>query len=99
MRTLLIGLLLTGLEIGGGAFWAQQGSPPPLSVTDPQFIVVYNVKHDAATEPLINLRVVLPAKSEGEAVMKSVVFIQNKLGINTGDMLDFVEVAQRKEAK
>jgi len=68
-------------------------------VSDPEYIAVYELKRDPLKEPLLNLRVVIHATSEGEAVMKSTIFLQSKFGINATEALQFVEVAPRKEPK
>ncbi len=92
MRTAALAVLYA-LVLGAGFDARQQ------HVTDPEWIAVYELKRDETREPLLNIRVVIRAKSEGEAVMKSTIYLQSKFGVNVTETLQFVEVARREERK
>jgi hypothetical protein len=77
----------------------QEGDPAPgdYRITDPTFIVIFNVTGDSTKQPTMNFRVMAHAKTEGEAVMRAVLAVQREFGINATDKLVFIEVAQKKE--
>lgn len=84
------------LLLGGVQYQLEQEQ----HVTDQEFVVIYNLTRPAGDrEPLTNVRVVIRAKSDGEAVMKSVIHLQATFGVNATERLEFVEVAARREEK
>lgn len=91
MRLTILSALLGATLVVGMAY-----SAPQQDVTQPEWVVIFNLKHDPVTEPLVNLRVVIHAKSEGAAVMKATIHINNTFGVNATDKLEFVEAALKK---
>lgn len=68
----------------------------PQNVTDPEFVTIFNLKKEKQFDPLMEFRILIRAKSEGEAVMKSTILIQKNFGINALEILEFKEAAIKK---
>lgn len=50
-------------------------------ITDPQWVVVYNFKrNNEQGEPLLNLRVVIHAASEGDAIVRATFYLNKQMG-------------------
>lgn len=84
MRSLLLALVLLGCTL------------PQQQVTDPTFIIIFSLKRDKPTEPYMEFRILINAKSEGEATMKATILIQKTFGINALEILEFKESAAKK---
>lgn len=62
-------------------------------ITDPKFVVVCNFQ-SRASDPLINLRVVIHAKSESDAIVRATLYVNKQFGnVIDMDKLRFVEAA------
>lgn len=74
--------------------YEQPQEPPKVDVTLPEFVVIY----DYPSEPPLNLRMIVRARSEGEAVMRSMISLfknfHNSLDL---DKLRFLEVAPKRD--
>lgn len=68
------------------------------NVSNPQFIVVWSMPVDDSVEgnPFVDLRVVIRAKNEHVAVVKSTLFLSDKLPSHIMRRMQFVEVAAKK---
>jgi len=77
-----------------GAAFQEDEQKPPLPTSE--YIVIFNIR----PEPCINARLIITARTEGEAVMLAtrtlIKRFQNNLDV---DSLDFVEVALKPERK
>lgn len=72
----------------------------PNAKPDPDWIVIFELKRDLTKDdPLLNIRVVSHASSEGEAVLKSTLWIQQKFGVNSTESLTFIEAARSGDKK
>ena len=72
-------------------------TPAFQNVTEPEWICIFSLKRDhPLIDPLMEFRIVIHAKSEGEAVMKATILIQKTFGVNAIDILEFRESAAKK---
>ena len=74
--------------------WGQQGRPQ--DVTKPEWIVIMEMPRDPVVDPIFQLRLVVHASSEGEAVMKAFKHLQKYFSVNDSDKLIFSEAQQKK---
>jgi hypothetical protein len=77
----------------GGA--AEQGTQ---DITQPEWVCIFTLV-SKPLEPVMEFRILIHAKSEGEAVMKSTVLIQRTFGITALDLLEFKEAGSRSPKK
>lgn len=62
------------------------------SQSDSNWIVIFTVERKP-DEPYIEMRILVPAVSEGDATAKAIVAIQKKFGINATDGIQFKEAS------
>lgn len=90
MSILMAAVLLTGVLCG------QDGDPAPQeqNVTWPKFIVVFRYQ-PKPSDPLVDLRVVLRARSEGDATVRALLHLQKTF--NDIEKMEFVEAVEKLE--
>jgi hypothetical protein len=72
-------------------------TPAFQNVTEPEYVVIFSLKRDhPAIDPLMEFRIVIHAKSEGEATMRSTILVQKTFGVNAIDILEFQTAAVKK---
>jgi hypothetical protein len=94
--SLLSAVFVTGTVLLTGGLPAQEGDPPPgveRNVTWPQFVVVFNYQLKLG-DPLVNMRVVLRAKNEGDASVRALLHLQKSFNVD-GEKLEFVEAVEK----
>jgi len=64
----------------------------PTRITDSKFIVVYRYQPSAA-DPIVDLRIVLHAKSEGDAIVRATIHLATFRNAFDLDKLRFIEAA------
>lgn len=89
-------LSLVGMGLCAASLMRQESDPPPgveRNVTWPQFVVVFNYQLKLG-DPLVNMRVVLRAKNEGDASVRALLHLQKSFNVD-GEKLEFVEAVEK----
>ncbi len=104
LRAILASVLLAACS-AATALSVIPASPPPAAptpahaqqrITSPEWVVCFDLKRQDPLTPLLNLRVVVHAESEGDAVMKAILFLQGHLAIGDVDKLEYREAQFKK---
>jgi hypothetical protein len=99
---IILGVLALLSPIISLAAAQEDGQEPNVSeaskITDPKWVVIFNfLRSKEAVEPLLNLRVVIHAKTEGDAIVKATFYLNKNFGATLDlDKLAFVEAAPHR---
>lgn len=78
----------------------QEQAPPVQNLTLPSFVVIYRFKMNVwqAGEPQMEFRILIHAKNEQDAIMRSLVYMVKKYGATIDvEALELMEVGQPRK--
>lgn len=91
--------LLWGITLVGAASADRQDDyTQTTNISDPEFIVIVEMPPSDISKPTLNIRLVIHARGEGDAIWRTSVYLQQQFGSNLDiGRLKFIEAAPRRK--